>query len=86
VASANLLFDGLGWVGAACVLVPYAMVSTGRMAGTTAAFRSLNAAGALLLFLNTWYHKAYPSAIVNVIWIAIGLYALTRRARPAPQA
>jgi len=73
------LFDGLGWVGAVCVLVPYALVSTGRLSGTAASFRILNVVGGVLLMLNTWYHRAYPSMIVNVIWIAIGLYSMTRQ-------
>jgi hypothetical protein len=29
--------------------------------------------------LNTWYHAAYPSAAVNVLWIVIGVYAMTTR-------
>jgi hypothetical protein len=74
-----LLYDGLGWIGAACVLVPYALVSTGRLAGTASSFRTLNIIGGVLLMLNAWYHVAYPSLAVNAIWIAIGLYTLTRR-------
>lgn len=74
-----VIFDGLGWVGAACVLVPYALVSTGRLSGTAPSFRVFNIVGGVLLMLNTWYHRAYPSMIVNVIWIAIGFYAMTRR-------
>jgi hypothetical protein len=76
--SSLVLFDGLGWVGAICVLVPYALVSTGRLAGTALSFRVLNIAGGVLLMLNTWYHQAFPSMIVNVIWIAIGLYSMMR--------
>ena len=75
------LVDGLGWLGAACVLLPYALVSTGRLAGTSRTFVVLNIAGGILLFVNTWYHQAYPSAVVNVIWTAIGLYAIARHAQ-----
>jgi hypothetical protein len=71
--------DALGWLGAACVVVPYAMVSVGRLAGTTITYRTLNITGGVLLLLNTWYHGSYPSAIVNVVWIAIAVYALSVR-------
>jgi len=74
-----LVFDGLGWIGAACVLVPYALVSTGRLAGTATAFRLFNVVGGVLLMLNAWYHTAYPSLAVNAIWITIGLYTLSMR-------
>jgi hypothetical protein len=78
VISIPMVVDGLGWVGAACVLVPYALVSTGRLSGTARAFGVLNIVGGLLLLLNTAYHQAYPSTAVNVIWTAIGFYALAR--------
>jgi hypothetical protein len=61
------------------VVIPYALVSTGRLAGTTTAYRALNIVGGVLLMINTWYHAAYPSVIVNVIWTAIALYALAHR-------
>jgi hypothetical protein len=38
-----------------------------------------NIVGGVFLMLNTWYHEAYPSAAVNVLWIAIGVYAMSRR-------
>jgi lipid-A-disaccharide synthase-like uncharacterized protein len=70
--------DGLGWLGAAAVVVPYALVSIGRLSGTSLAFAALNVFGGVLLLLNTWYHEAYPSSAVNVVWTAIGLYAIAR--------
>ena len=76
-----LVYDGLGWIGAACVLVPYAMVSTGRLAGTAPAFRTFNVAGGILLMANAWYHRAFPSLAVNALWIAIGLYTMTTARR-----
>jgi hypothetical protein len=76
--SSLLVFDGLGWIGAASVLVPYALVSTGRLSGTATSFRVFNIAGGILLMLNAWYHTAYPSLAVNALWIVIGLYAMTR--------
>jgi hypothetical protein len=84
VSPTVIVFDGLGWVGALCVLVPYALVSVGRLLGTAPLFRGLNIVGAILLMLNTWYHRAYPSTIVNVAWILIGVYAATR-GNPAGQ-
>jgi hypothetical protein len=77
--SPTVFFDAFGWVGAACVVIPYALVVTGRLAGTTTTYRAANIAGGVLLMLNTWYHAAYPSAAVNVVWIVIGVYAMTRR-------
>ena len=79
--SQSMVVDGLGWLGALCVVLPYGLVSTGRLTGTSRTFVALNIAGGVFLFVNTWYHQAYPSAVVNVIWTAIGLYAIARHAR-----
>ena len=76
--SSRLFVDGLGWIGAVSVLVPYALVSIGRLSGTATSFRVLNIVGGILLLINAWYHTAYPSVAVNGLWIAIGLYAMTR--------
>lgn len=73
-----ILFDSLGWIGAVCVLVPYALVSTGRLSGTTPVFRNLNIVGGVLLMTDAWYHRNYPSVAVNAIWIVIGFYAMRR--------
>jgi hypothetical protein len=73
------LADALGWIGAVCVVVPYALASVGRLAGTTTWYRVLNIVGGFLLMINTWYHAAFPSVIVNVVWTIIGVYSLTRR-------
>lgn len=77
-ALSRVVFDGLGWIGAVVVLVPYALVSTGRLAGTTSTFRTLNIVGGLLLMVDAWYHANFPSVAVNALWIVIGLYAMKR--------
>jgi hypothetical protein len=79
----NLLIDLLGWGGAAGVLVAYGMVSAGRLTGRSGAYQLLNAAGSVLLMINTYYYRAYPSTFVNVLWLGIAMYALARGERPA---
>jgi hypothetical protein len=72
------LADGLGWIGAALVLMAYWMVSTHRVAGGDRSYQWLNAAGSVFLLLNTLYYGAYPSTFVNGVWMAIAAWALVR--------
>jgi hypothetical protein len=37
--------------------------------------------GGLFFVINTWYHGAYPSMAVNVVWVVIALFALNRLGR-----
>jgi hypothetical protein len=72
----NLLYDALGWVGAAALLGAYALVSRGRVSGDGATFQVLNLIGALGLLVNGAYHHAWPSAALNAVWLLVGVAAV----------
>ena len=74
--TASLLVEILGWMGAVLVLVAYLLVSVGGRPGTSPAYLWLNAIGAAFFVLNTWWHGAIPSMVLNIIWSGIGFGAL----------
>jgi hypothetical protein len=73
-----LLVDVLGWTGAAALLGAYALVSTRRLGGASVPYQLMNVAGSVLLGINSVYYGAFPSAFVNMIWLGIALYTLSR--------
>lgn len=77
----NLLIELMGWAGALAVLLAYGLVSTERVSSRSWSYHLLNIAGAVGLVINSTWNGAIPSAVVNVIWIAIGMYALASRGR-----
>ena len=77
----HLWFDVIGWVGAAALLVAYAMVSSRKWEGHSSAFQSLNIGGSALLAANTIFYGAYPSTFVNIIWAAIAIFTITTSKR-----
>lgn len=76
-----LLIEIIGWVGALVILVAYLLVSAGRLSGQSPAFQWMNVAGAAGFIVNSGYHGALPSAVLNIAWAAIGLATLVRLAR-----
>ena len=83
----STLLEIAGWLGAALLLLAYALVSYGRVGGRSVLYQTLNIAASVLLAANTAWHHAWPSAFVNVVWIAIAVGALSavaasRRATP----
>jgi formate hydrogenlyase subunit 3/multisubunit Na+/H+ antiporter MnhD subunit len=72
----SLFIDIIGWIGAVLVLLAYALVSTHRVRAQSPAYQWLNIAGALGLVVNSGWNGAIPSAVVNLVWIGIGVYAL----------
>ncbi len=75
----KILIDLIGWLGALLLLTGYALVSTKRMEGDSPTYQILNLLGGACLILNTVYYGAYPSSVVNIVWIGIALYTLARR-------
>lgn len=75
----------LGWAGAGVLLAAYALVSARRLAGDGVAFQAMNIGGAVALAVNSAANGAWPSAVLNVIWVAIGAVAVFRLARRRAQ-
>lgn len=74
-------FDAVGWVGAAALLVAYAMVSHKKLEGDSATYQLLNISGSLLLAANTIFYGSYPSTFVNLIWAGIAVFSIVTRRR-----
>jgi len=77
----QLWFDGIGWVGAVALLIAYALVSSKRLEGDSAAFQLLNISGSILLAANTIFYGSYPSTFVNLIWAGIAVFSIAMRKR-----
>ena len=73
-----LLKDLAGWVGATVLLASYGLVSFKKLGPASAWYQGLNAVASALLIVNTVFHRAYPSAVVNAIWILIAMAAQMR--------
>ncbi|GAQ59953.1 CBU_0592 family membrane protein [Streptomyces scabiei] len=84
--TAETVIAAVGWCGAGLLLAAYAMASTGRIADGGRAFQLLNLFGATALTVNSGYHQAWPSALLNTAWIAVGLTVLARRPPQATEA
>jgi len=76
-------FDAIGLVGAAALLIAYAMVSHKKLEGDSATYQLLNISGSLLLAANTIFYGSYPSTFVNVIWAGIAVFSIATRKRAA---
>jgi hypothetical protein len=75
----SIVIDIIGWTGSVMVVLAYALNMYKRMASDSVAYYGLNIAGSACLIVNTIYHHAIPSAVVNIIWVFIALLALVRR-------
>ena len=67
----------IGWAGALAVLLAYGLLSAEKVSSRSWSYQLLNIGGAIGLVINSSWNGAIPSAVVNMIWIGIGVYALT---------
>ncbi|WP_310475257.1 CBU_0592 family membrane protein [Sandarakinorhabdus sp.] len=74
----TLAIEAAGWIGAVLVLAAYALASAGRLDGKSPIFQWLNLVGAVGFVVNTAYHGAIPSMVLNIIWCGIAMLTLVR--------
>lgn len=73
-----ILINVAGWIGMALLIGAYALVTAGWLHGPGLTFQLMNLIGGGALMVNSAYYGAWPSAVLNLVWVAIGLVGLTR--------
>ncbi|WP_300973045.1 hypothetical protein [Sphingomonas sp. LHG3406-1] len=74
----RLMVDVAGWLAALLILGGYALLTAGKVNARSPAYQWMNVLGAIGFVINSGYFKAWPSAVLNVIWAGIGIVALIR--------
>lgn len=84
----QIAIEVIGWIAAAIILASYVMLSLGRIEARGYLYQWMNVIGASGFVLNSGYNGALPSAGLNVIWAAMGVFTLFSvwRARQAARA
>lgn len=73
-----MIVEIIGWAAAVLILASYVLLSLGRIEAQSVAYQGMNIAGAAGFIINSGYNGAIPSAVLNIVWMGIGLFALTR--------
>lgn len=74
----HYLIETLGWVASGLIVGAYFLNIQGRLEAKDPRYVWANLIGGLFFVVNTYYHGAYPSALVNVIWVLIAIFSLTQ--------
>ena len=75
----QLLIDVMGWVGTILYLFAYALISLKKVEGDSTLYQGINILAGILLITNTFYWRAYPSTALNMAWIGIAIFTLSRK-------
>lgn len=81
----KILIEVIGWTAAVMMLSAYVLLTTGRLSSQSAIYQWLNVLSGAGFIVNSGWNGAYPSASLNLIWMAIGVYGVLRGARIRPR-
>ena len=70
----------VGWAAAAMMLSAYLLLAAGKFTPRSNTYHWLNVLSGAGFVINSGWNGAYPSAFINVVWAAIGLYGVFGRA------
>ena len=72
-----IFFDIIGWIGMACVLIAYLLLSLGKIKnGYT--YQILNLAAGILMAIGLFPKNAWFSFTLQVVWALIALVAIIK--------
>ena len=74
----DILMEVVGWIGAILILAGYGLLTAGKVTAKSVSYQAMNVVGAIGFIANSSWNGAWPSAILNVIWVGIGVVALIR--------
>lgn len=75
----GILIEVLGWIASVLIVGSYALNITGKLAANSKTYVVANLVGGLFFVLNTYYHQAYPSMLVNIVWVIIAIVMLSKK-------
>jgi hypothetical protein len=75
----ELLIEMLGWIASVLIVGSYALNITGKLPAASKIYVLANIIGGVFFVVNTYFHKAYPSMFVNVVWVIIAIYMISKK-------
>jgi hypothetical protein len=73
------LIEMLGWIASVLIVGSYALNITGKLPASSKIYVLANIIGGVFFVVNTYFHKAYPSMFVNVVWVIIAIYMISKK-------
>jgi len=75
----GIIIEVLGWIASVLIVGSYALNITGKLSASSKIYVLANIIGGIFFVVNTYYHQAYPSMFVNVIWVIIAIYMISKK-------
>jgi len=77
----NMSVEIMGWIASMLIVGSYALNITGKLEATNKWYVWANIIGGFLFIINTYFHQAYPSMFVNIVWVIIAFVMIFKNKR-----
>lgn len=76
----EIMMLGLGYIGGFAYLMAYLCLTKGWISGTGYVFHGASVISCAFIAVSSGYSQAWPSALLNIIFVVIGALYLARKA------
>ena len=80
----DIFIEVIGWIGAVLIVGAYFLNINGKLSSRSVIYIISNLVGGIFFTINTLVHHAYPSMLVNIIWVLIAIAALMKKDKSKP--
>lgn len=74
----EIWIEVMGWVASFLIVGSYGLNLWGKLNAQHPIYVWANIIGGCFFIVNTFYHQAYPSILVNIIWVIIAVGMLIK--------
>ena len=74
-------YDAVGIVGVGLILLAYALLQAGKVAGDALSCQLLNLFGALAVLVSLFYEFNLSAVLMECAWVLVSLYGIARGLR-----
>ena len=71
-----MIIDIIGWLGVLILNIAYIGLTIEKFRSIDILYQIMNLLGAFFILINSYYYKAYPSVVANLLWMVIAMYGL----------
>jgi len=75
---AGLAVEVMGWTGAFLLLLAYFLLTKKKISSKSLHYQGMNLVGSVLVGVNAFFNGAYPSLMINVIWLIIAFWGIEK--------
>jgi hypothetical protein len=79
----SIIIEVIGYIAFVLILGTYYLNMTNKISATSPVYIWGNLIGGLFFVINLYHHRAYPSMILNIVWVLIALMSLLKAKQSA---